>query len=93
MLYIVKHRVFVVTFAQDLGCGNTFITSFARNFCGGYFRYFQTLSQAHNMADASFLSSTRGDPATSVAGEEAAMATKKSSSAADAAAKSATAEL
>lgn len=45
------------------------------------------------MADASFLSSTRGDPATSVAGEEAAMATKKSSSAADAAAKSATAEL
>ena len=46
------------------------------------------------MADASFLTSTRGDPTTSVAGEEAAMATKKSSSAAaDAAAKSATAEL
>ena len=46
------------------------------------------------MADASFLTSTRGDPTTSVAGEETAMATKKSSSAAaDAAAKSATAEL
>jgi len=41
------------------------------------------------MADASFLTSTRADPATSVAGEEAAM----SSSVADAAAKSATAEL
>ena len=46
------------------------------------------------MADASFLTSTRGDPTTSVAGEEAAMATKKTTSAtADAAAKSATAEL
>ena len=44
------------------------------------------------MADASFLSSTRAIPTTSIAGEEAA-ATAASSSAVDATAKSATAEL